>query len=871
MLAAGLLLPTGVMAATPDTIFGSSIPATVDSGDGSSVELGVKFSSEVSGEVTGMRFYKASSNTGTHIGSLWSSGGVLLASATFAGETASGWQQVTFSSPVAVAANTTYVAGYFAPKGHYSDTPSGFATASVSNPPLAALANSTSTNGVYAYTGTSTFPTSTYKATNYWVDVDFEPAAPPTAPGQVPGVAATAGNGSATLKWAAPSSGGAPTKYTITPYIGTTAQPTTTITGAPPATSATITGLAAGTAYTFTVTAANATGSGPASEHSGAVTPTAVPTAPDTIFGSSTPATVDSGDGSSVELGVKFSSEVSGEVTGIRFYKASSNTGTHIGSLWSSGGVLLASATFAGETASGWQQVTFSSPVAVAANTTYVAGYFAPKGHYSDTQSGFATAGVSNPPLAALANTVSANGVYAYTATSVFPTSAYKATNYWVDVDFEPAALPTAPSQVTGVAATAGTGSATLKWTAPSSGGAPTKYTITPYIGSTAQPTTTIAGTPPATSATITGLTAGSAYTFTVTAANAAGSGPASEHSGAVTPTEPTEPSAGAPVNTGVPVVTGTVATGQTLTTSNGTWTNSPTGFSYAWQDCATDGTDCSNIVGATLSTYTVASGDAEHTITAVVTAANTSGSASASASPLPLIDEFNGSSVQTNLWTVMDQQGDTSNEEVECFLPSQVAESGGFLTETLISHTVTCPAGTPNSSNPLPDESGAVQMKSVNFTYGTVVVRAKMGSGGNAWPAIWLLGASCQQPNWLTNPGYSCGWPSDESDAAEIDIAEIKGFTTGPGTVWQNLIASGGNQSCTPTTSNTNANYHTYELDWTPASVIWKIDGIQTCKFTSHVPTHPMFLIIETADPGGSLSESQVTSVDYAHISFGG
>jgi Domain of unknown function (DUF4082)/Fibronectin type III domain/Glycosyl hydrolases family 16 len=589
---------------------------------------------------------------------------------------------------------------------------------------------------------------------------------------------------------------------------------------------------------------------------------------PDTIFGSSAPATIDSGDGSSVELGVKFSSEVSGEVTGIRFYKASANTGTHVGSLWTTGGTLLASATFTGETASGWQQVAFSSPVAIAANTTYVAAYLAPKGHYSDTSSGLATASAGNPPLTALANSTSANGVYAYSSTSVFPTSTYKATNYWVDVDFEPAAPPTAPGQVVGVAATAGTGSATLTWKAPSSGGAPTKYMITPYIGSTAQPTTTITGAPPATSATITGLTAGTAYTFTVTAANAAGSGPASEHSGAITPTEP---SAAAPVNTGVPVVTGTVATGQTLSTSNGTWTNSPTGYSYEWQDCATDGTDCSSIPSATSSTYTVASGDAGHTITAVVTAANTSGSSSASASPVPLIDEFNGSSVQANLWTVMDQQGDTSNEEVECFLPSQVAESGGFLTETLISHSVTCPAGTPNSSNPLPDESGAVQMKSVSFTYGTVVVRAKMGSGSNAWPAIWLLGASCQQPNWLTNPGFSCGWPSDEADAAEIDIAEIKGFSTGPGTVWQNLIASGGNQSCTPTTSNTNANYHTYELDWTPASVIWKIDGIQTCKFTSHVPTHPMFLIIETADPGGTLSEPQVTSVDYAHASFGG
>ena len=85
-----------------------------------------------------------------------------------------------------------------------------------------------------------------------------------------------------------------------------------------------------------------------------------------------------------------FSSEVSGSVTGIRFYKASTNTGTHIGSLWSASGTLLGSATFTNETASGWQQASFSSPIQITANTTYVAAYLAPKGHYSDTSSGFA-------------------------------------------------------------------------------------------------------------------------------------------------------------------------------------------------------------------------------------------------------------------------------------------------------------------------------------------------------------------------------------------------------------------------------------------------------------------------------------------------
>ena len=71
---------------------------------------------------------------------------------------------------------------------------------------------------------------------------------------------------------------------------------------------------------------------------------------------------------------------MAGTITGIRFYKGAGNVGTHIGSLWNSSGALLASATFANETANGWQQVNFSTPVPISPNTTYVAGYLAPTG-----------------------------------------------------------------------------------------------------------------------------------------------------------------------------------------------------------------------------------------------------------------------------------------------------------------------------------------------------------------------------------------------------------------------------------------------------------------------------------------------------------
>jgi hypothetical protein len=141
---------------------------------------------------------------------------------------------------------------------------------------------------------------------------------------------------------------------------------------------------------------------------------------------------------------VKFRADTPGWISGIRFYKGSTNTGTHTGHLWTSTGTLLASATFTNETASGWQQVTFPTPVAISANTTYVASYFAPSGNYAVDSAYFASSGTDAAPLHALANGVDgANGVFVYSPTSAFPTQSFNATNYWVDVVFSTSAPPT--------------------------------------------------------------------------------------------------------------------------------------------------------------------------------------------------------------------------------------------------------------------------------------------------------------------------------------------------------------------------------------------------------------------------------------------
>ena len=148
-----------------------------------------------------------------------------------------------------------------------------------------------------------------------------------------------------------------------------------------------------------------------------------------TLFAAtSTPKVADAGADPSVELGVKFTCDIAGRVTAIKFYKATTNTGTHTVALWSSSGTLLASATSTGETASGWQTVALPSPVTITAGTTYVASYHAPNAHYSfDTN--YFTAPYNSVPLHAPASA----GVYQYGSTRVFPSSSYQAANYWVD------------------------------------------------------------------------------------------------------------------------------------------------------------------------------------------------------------------------------------------------------------------------------------------------------------------------------------------------------------------------------------------------------------------------------------------------------
>ena len=219
----------------------------------------MKFTVRRLGTVTGIRFYKASDeHRHARREPVDRQRARCSRPATFTGETASGWQQVDASpTPVPISANTTYVASYFAPSGHYSARTSAYIYARPRRGPDAsgivdsgrrctryANTGAHGGNGVYAYGATSTFPTSTYNGENYWVDVVVH--------------AVRAADGARRRRRVSPRRPGMPcrdreldraaerrspiTSYTVTPYIGRRrADAATTVTGNPPATTTKVT------------------------------------------------------------------------------------------------------------------------------------------------------------------------------------------------------------------------------------------------------------------------------------------------------------------------------------------------------------------------------------------------------------------------------------------------------------------------------------------------------------------------------------------------------------------------------------------------------------------------------------------------------
>ena len=458
---------------------------------------------------------------------------------------------------------------------------------------------------------------------------------PSTVPDAPTGATATAGNGSASVSWTAPfDEGSAITSYTVTATDSTTpANGGQTASGS--ASPISVTGLTNGDSYTFTVTATNGDGAGDPSDGSNSVTPSAVPDAPTGVTASAgdTSATVGftapSSEGSDITgytvtatdsttpanggqtvSGAASPITVTGLTNGDSYtFTVTATNGDGTGSASAASAAVVPStvpdaptgvAATAGDSSA---SVSFAAPSDEGSDIT---GYTVTATDSTTPADGGQTASGSSSPITVTGLTNGDSYTFTVVAINGDGTGPVSAASNSV----APSAVPDAP---TGVAATAGNSSASVTWTAPSDEGSPiTGYTVTATdstdVANGGQ--TVSSATAPVT---VTGLTNGDSYTFTVTATNSLGSGIASAASPAVVPSTVPDAPTGVVATAGDSSAVvgwnpagdeGSPITGYTVTTSHSTAT------------CTTATTFCTvtGLANNTAYTFTVTATNADGT-----------------------------------------------------------------------------------------------------------------------------------------------------------------------------------------------------------------------------------------------------------------
>lgn len=186
----------------------------------------------------------------------------------------------------------------------------------------------------------------------------------------------------------------------------------------------------------------------------GALTVTA-PLTNYSFFTTQVPALINGSD-NPAEFGLQFTSDVTGSITAIKFYRETGQTGSNLATVWD-----VATGTKIGQgtgtfTATGWQTITLPTPVAVVANKAYIVSVHLNNGFYGYTRHGYDVGrniGPLHAPIAA--------GWFAYGATPVFPNQTYLNTDWSIDLIFSTTVVAPPPVHTVTVAWNAATGANT--------------------------------------------------------------------------------------------------------------------------------------------------------------------------------------------------------------------------------------------------------------------------------------------------------------------------------------------------------------------------------------------------------------------------
>ena len=255
---------------------------------------------------------------------MWTATGGLLATGTFTNETANGWQLLNFSTPIAIAANTTYVASYHTQSSYYQSS-NNFQFVGADQTPLHALKDGIEgPNGVYGYGPGGIFPNQAYLSSNFWADVVFIPtiiqgsAFSDTTPPVISSITVTSITAtSAFVNWNSDEPGdGLVGFYEPCPPSGCATPLFPTLTTSP---RVALKGLSPGATYTYRIMTKDSVGNVAYSADQTFTTMPAGFTTYSMWTNTTIPATESTADNRAIDVGVKFKSDVDGVISAIRF------------------------------------------------------------------------------------------------------------------------------------------------------------------------------------------------------------------------------------------------------------------------------------------------------------------------------------------------------------------------------------------------------------------------------------------------------------------------------------------------------------------------------------------------------------------------
>lgn len=219
--------------------------------------------------------------------------------------------------------------------------------------------------------------------------------------------------------------------------------------------------------------------------------------------------------------------------------------------------------------------------------------------------------------------------------------------------------------------------------------------------------------------------------------------------------------------------------------------------------------------------------------------------------------DEFDGATLDANIWIAVDGAANVNNE-LEYYTPTDAYIENGAL--VLRSQQRSMGGRGYTSAEVRTGTKHDVSRGSA------VEWRTQVPSGKGIWPANWLVNTPC-------NGLGGCGgaWPP------EIDVMEMRGSvpTDNVMTHWWGTYPAQQHQTTTYTSpTDLSADFHTYRVEWYADSIIWYVDGVQRAKHTSNITTGTLQLVMNTAvggdfdgTPNVSTVFPQYQRIDYVRI----